>query len=70
MHDVDKDLQFDLLNDPRIYAEDQIIKFLNKENVMDLESYENVNSLKSYPFKLLININDIKIWLYCICWRS
>ena len=45
MHDVDKDLQFDLLNDPRIYAEDQIIKFLNKENVMDLESYENVKSL-------------------------
>jgi len=38
-------LKFDITSDPRIHGEDQIIKFLNKENVMDRESYENVRSL-------------------------
>lgn len=39
------DVKFDILTDPRVFKEDEIIKYINVDNVMDEESYNNVRSL-------------------------
>lgn len=41
----DHNLKFDILNDSRIFAEDEILKYVNIDNVMDEESFNNVKSL-------------------------
>jgi hypothetical protein len=39
------EVKYDIINDDRVYSEDEIIKYLNVDNVMDEESYQNVKSL-------------------------
>lgn len=44
-HRKDVKTKYDIINDPRVYSEDEIIKYLNVDNIMDQESYQNVKSL-------------------------
>jgi hypothetical protein len=45
IYDPSEDCKINIVEDDRIYLEDQIIKYLNQDNVMDNESYQNVLSL-------------------------
>jgi hypothetical protein len=43
------DLRYNIINDPRIYFQKQIVKFLNEENVMDEDSYKTTKVLLESP---------------------